>query len=142
MQFRKLTLTALKPNDIPKELKTLGDHLKKRRLELQLFQKEVSLRLGINEWTYHNWETDKSEPVIRMYPRIIEFLGYYPFPEPQMVGEKLVAYRRQHGLARSRLASMVGIDEGTVLRAEQGGRFIAKRSEDKIELFLKENSLF
>lgn len=53
LQLSKITLSALKPNDIPKELSSLGDHLKKRRLTSQQFQKEVSLRLGINEWTYH-----------------------------------------------------------------------------------------
>ena len=62
----------------------------------------------------------KTEPVISMYPRIIEYLGYYPFPDPQVLGERLISIRRHQGLSRKRLAEMIGIDEGTVLRIERG----------------------
>ena len=120
LRFSNITLTALKPNDIPKELNTLGDHLKKRRLTLQQFQKGVSLRLGINEWTYHNWETNKNEPFINMYPKVIEFLGYYPFPEPKTLGERILSYRRHNGLSLVRMAELLGVDKATLTRWERG----------------------
>ncbi|MFC1491820.1 helix-turn-helix domain-containing protein [Nitrospinota bacterium] len=110
----------MKPNDIPKELNSLGDHLKKKRLTLQLFQKGGSLRLGISECTYHNWETNKTEPIISMFPRIIEFLGYYPFPEPKTLGERILAYRRKNGLSLFRMAKTLGVDESTLSRWEKG----------------------
>ncbi len=101
-------------------LNTLGDHLKRRRLELRQFQKEVSLRLGVNEWTYHNWETNKNVPMVSMYPKIIEFLGYYPFPEPQTLGEHILGYRRRKGLSLKRMAKILDVDEGTLTRWEKG----------------------
>ena len=120
LRFSNITLTALKPNDIPKELNTLGDHLKKRRLTLQLFQKGISLRLGINEWTYLLWENDRCEPMIRMWPKVIEFLGYYPFPDPKILGERILAYRRHNGLSVARTAELLGVDKATLTRWESG----------------------
>ena len=132
-----MTFTALKPNDIPKELITLGDHLKKMRLSLRQFQKGVSLRLGVNEWTYHNWETNKVEPMTSMYPRIIDFLGYYPFPEPQTLGERILSYRRYSGHSLKRLAVMLGVDAATVARWESGTIPHLEAHRRAIEEFLK-----
>lgn len=115
-----MVLTALRPNDIPTELKTLGDHLKKRRLLLQQFQKEVSLHLGVNEWTYGNWENDRAEPTVRMFPKILSFLEYYPFAEPQTLGERILKYRRYNGISVKRLALEIGVDEQTLSRWERG----------------------
>jgi DNA-binding XRE family transcriptional regulator len=118
--FVKVTLTAPNPRNYTTDPQTLGEHLKKRRRELGLYQKDVALRLKVNEWTYCTWETDKTEPVISMFPRIIDFLGYYPHPAPQSLGERFVAIRKNLGLSRARLAETIGIDEGTVLRIERG----------------------
>ena len=85
-----------------------------------LFQNDVAVRLGVNEWTYCTWETDRAEPIICMFPRIIDFLGYDPYPAPQSLGERLVAIRKNLGFSRARLAVVVGIDEGTILRLERG----------------------
>ena len=120
MPFVKVTLTAPKPRDFATNPQTLGEHLKKRRRELGLYQTEAALRLKVNEWTYCTWEIDRAEPVISMFPKIINFLGYYPYPAPQTIGEKLLAHRRQFGLSRERLAEMIGADEGTILRLERG----------------------
>ena len=78
------------------------------------------MRLGINEWTYHKWETNKAVPMIRMYPRVIEFLGYYPFPEPQTLGERILSYRRHNGISVKRLARQIGVDEQTLGKWETG----------------------
>lgn len=99
------------------------------------------MRLGVNEWTYHNWETNKTEPVISMFPRIIEFLGYYPFKEPQTVGEKLFAIRRRSGLSRARLAKMIGIDESTMLRIERNKPAPKGRCERRIRRFLASSTM-
>ena len=120
LRFSKITLTALKPNDIPKELSSLGDHLKKRRLTLQQFQKGVSLRLGINEWTYHKWETNENEPMIRMWPKVIQLLGYDPHGTPKNTAETLRAKRRQLGISRRELAALMRVDPGTLAKWEHG----------------------
>jgi len=57
------TLTAQKPLEraYPKELVTLGDHIKKRRLDLGLFQKDVAVAIGVGTCTITNWEKDRTE---------------------------------------------------------------------------------
>ena len=59
-------------------------------------------------------------PVVRMMPRIIEYLGYDPYPPPQSLGERIAAGRRRCGLSRKRLARLIGADEATVARWESG----------------------
>ena len=101
-------------------LVTLGDHLKKRRLELGLFQKDVAQRLGINEWTYLNWEKNYCDPIVSMWPRIIDFLGYYPFTAPQTPGRRLLVKRRSLGLSQKLMAKRLSVDEATLARWEMG----------------------
>jgi len=65
-----------KPFDF--EPQTMGEHIKKRRLELGLTQKKVSKMLGVTSFTVLNWEKGKTEPLPQFMPRIILFLGYVP----------------------------------------------------------------
>jgi DNA-binding XRE family transcriptional regulator len=81
----------------PEILATLGDHLMKRRFELGLRQKEAAPHLGVNEWTVRNWEKGGREPAIRLWPRIIEFLGYDPDAEPEILGQRIEWVRRRDG---------------------------------------------
>ena len=68
----------------------MGDHLKRRRHELSLLQKEVVALLGVNQWTLIRWESNRKEPAIRFLARIIKFLGYDPCTEPRTLGERLL----------------------------------------------------
>lgn len=54
---------AKKSKDYPENPQTLGQHLKRRRRELGLLQREVAKRMGIDTFIYHNWEMDKTAPV-------------------------------------------------------------------------------
>lgn len=132
MPFVKVTLTASKTKDFNANPQTLGEHLRKRRRELRLFQKDVAVRIGVNEWTYHNWETDQCLPAIRMMPRILAFLEYYPFPAPQTAGERLLAVRRYLGLSRNTMAKRLSVDEATVMRWEQGFSSPTKRHDQQL----------
>jgi len=78
------TLTAQKPSEkvYPRDPVTLGDHLKKRSLDLGLFQKDVATTIGVDTATITNWEKGRSQPEIRFTPRVVEFLGYEP-PAPK-----------------------------------------------------------
>ena len=120
-----LRLEAPKPKgpEYPKLLKTLGDHLRARRLDLTLYQKDLARRFGVNEITIHNWETGKTEPPTRNLPLIMDFLGYCLYVPRGTFPEKLLAYRTIFlGLTRKELAGSVGVDESTVLRWERGQR--------------------
>jgi len=54
------------PAGFPKELSTLGDHLRKRRLEVGLLQREVAAHLGVNKTTVYNWERHRTNPEGRL----------------------------------------------------------------------------
>lgn len=87
-------------------------------MELELFQRELRKRFGLEKETYANWEKDRCYPAMKHWPGIIEFLGFDPSPEPKTIGERLLAYRRRHGLSRVALARKLGVDETTLWRWE------------------------
>jgi transcriptional regulator with XRE-family HTH domain len=99
----KLTFQAKKPDfkPYPKELKTIGDHLKKRRLELKMLQKEVAERFGTTVCTVRNWEKNRSNPSLPFIPKIIQFLGYIPYDTQT---HKKIAVSRQTSLSQKELA--------------------------------------
>ena len=137
MPFGSVTLIhqRLKPYRDPPQ--TLGDHLKRRRLGLGLFQKDVARQLHVGEWTYLKWEHDKTFPNIRMWPRVFRFLGFYPFPVPRTLSDRLKAFRRLHGLSRKELAGQLGVDEGTLARWESGERGPAGNRMEIVEAVLR-----
>ncbi len=129
MQFAPITLKALKPKETDFEPQTLGEHVKKRRLELRLTQKQAAERLGVNPWTVLNWEKDHTEPPINSMPAIIRFLGYNPVPAPVSVSEKLKAARQHLGWSRKRYARELGIDSGTLRNWEEGAGVISRKHQ-------------
>ncbi len=60
------------------ELRTLGDHIRKRRLDLGLLQRDVAARIGSDTSSVTNWEKGHTEPENRFLPAILELLGYDP----------------------------------------------------------------
>jgi transcriptional regulator with XRE-family HTH domain len=116
------SLKSLKPVLYTREPKTLGQHLKKRRLESSLLQRDLRERFKLENETYANWEKDRCYPAMKHWPGIIEFLGFDPNPEPSTFGERLIAYRRRKGLSRKILAATLAVDEGTLWRWEIGRR--------------------
>ena len=65
---------------VPKQPTTIGGHLRRRRLQLQLHQSEAAARLKVSTVTLSRWECDKVYPTWQHHPRLIEYLGYDPFP--------------------------------------------------------------
>jgi len=54
---------------------TIGDHIRKRRMDLGLLQREVAEIIGVTESSVWNWEHGV-EPEQHYNPKIIKFLGY------------------------------------------------------------------
>ena len=99
----------------------MGEHVRKRRLELELTQKQAAERLGVNPWTVLNWEKDHTEPPNEFMPAIIRFLGYDLFPELKNIRERLLAKRRAMGRSIREVARQLGVNEGSWGAWEQGG---------------------
>lgn len=111
------------PSAYPRELNTLGDHIRKRRLNLGLQQRDVAQKLGVNVNTVTNWELNRTQPAPRFIPGIIRFLAYVPFDttgDSLPVPARLKAYRRIHGLSQKKLAVALGVDPSTLARWELG----------------------
>jgi len=143
LPFCHVTLRGQKPASpaYPQTLKTLGDHLRKRRLDLKLLQKQVALLLEVEEATIWNWENNRTSPELHYIPRIIRFLGYVPFDrQADTLGEKIVNYRRLSGITQKELANRLGIDSTTLGRWERNKgrplkRLLKKLTDCFISLF-------
>jgi transcriptional regulator with XRE-family HTH domain len=116
----------------------LGDHIRKRRLDLGLFQKDVGLAIGVDACTITNWEKDHSEPELRFIPTIIRFLGYEPsMPKAATLGERILQYRRLKGISQKELARQMGVDPSTLSRLERNRGRCLPSVLRKIAFFLK-----
>lgn len=73
----KIPIKIQAHKEIIKEPVTLGDLLRRRRLDLGLYQKEVAIQIGVTPSTIWNWEHGWTIGK-RYIPRIVTFLGYRP----------------------------------------------------------------
>jgi transcriptional regulator with XRE-family HTH domain len=122
LPFCHISLMASKPkgSEYPKELKTLGDHIRTRRLDLKLLQKDVGQRIGGSVSDVWNWENNWASPAVKFIPAIIAFLGYNPVPEPVALPERLVWFRLGWGWTQKAFAKVLGVDQTTLARWERG----------------------
>jgi transcriptional regulator with XRE-family HTH domain len=119
-----LTLRAkiAKPNDYPRCPQTLGEHLKRRRMDLGLIQREVAQTIGVNTASVWNWENGYVEPGLRFIPAILMFLGGDPCPIKGSIGDQLVWFRQGRGWSQKHLAKELKVDPSTLSRWELGKR--------------------
>jgi len=59
---------------------TLGQHLRKRRFSLGMRQSQAAQELQVSDRTLSLWECDRAYPTWRYHKRLIDYLGYDPFP--------------------------------------------------------------
>ena len=124
------------PAGYPTQLRTLGDQIRKRRMDLGLSQRVLARRLGMSKSSIENWEGNIVEPARWMIPGITEFLGFQPSLLPATFAERLTAHRRRMGLSRERLAQILGVHKTTVVRWETGATKPPKPFREKVEAFL------
>jgi transcriptional regulator with XRE-family HTH domain len=136
-----LTLTCKKPKDskYPTELRTIGDHLRTRRLDLGLLQRDVADRLDIDVSNVRNWEQNQTNPEVRFVPAIVNFLGYQPFGPGQSFAERLRYLRRAAGLSQKKLAARAGFDETTIAKWERGDHRPTPESLRRIGRYFEAN---
>lgn len=127
LQFVPIQLKSLKPKETDFEPRTLGEHIRHRRLEMELSQKEVAEQLGVVPWTILNWEKGHTEPPMASIPAIVGFLGYNPFPDAKTLPEYLLARRRAMGWPIEDAARALGVDVATWSHWERGQTILCRR---------------
>ena len=121
----------------PGLLSNVGDHLREKRPDLGLLQREVSLLLGSTECSVHLWETNRTAPALPFLPAIVVLLGYRPLNPDDSSGLRLVRARRCSGLSQPARAGCVDIDPGTLCRIERGLSRVRSRFLERIREYLK-----
>ena len=103
MPICKSTYRVPKPSKIPPNPVSIGEHIKKRRLEQGIFQKEVAKIIGVTENSIYNWENNLTKPPYRFLPKIIKFLSYNPLKAQNLtLGEQIIYNRKINDLSHNR----------------------------------------
>lgn len=105
---------------------------------MKLEQKDVARMLDADKSTICNWENNKTQPMIRHYPKIMAFLGYCPLEFPKTYGDRLRLHRTHKGLSCRRLAEVLKVDPASVRRWEERETPPYKYLQAKIEHFLND----
>jgi DNA-binding XRE family transcriptional regulator len=108
-----------------------------RRLELGLLQDQVAKIIGVCTDTITNWENGRGEPRIQSYPKVIEFLGYFPFEfDTSILGGRIKKYRYLNGLSQEKFSKELGVNESTVFHYENGKHKPSFSTRQKLKLLL------
>ena len=124
MPICNIKLKAKKPNrkPYPKALITYGDHLRKKRLDLDLTQPQVAKLINVTTDSITNWELNRNTPDLNQIPKIISFLGY----SPDIIENPIKKYRIEKGISQKELARILEIDPTTLSRIEKGNERISQ----------------
>jgi len=117
----------------------VGLHIKKRRLKLKLSQGQVARMIGVVDEAIYTWETGLNHPQIQYAPKIIQFLGYNPYPihETDTFGGKIKLYRLLHGLSYRKMAKVLNADSGTVAQWESNETIPSKMRLNELTALLQ-----
>jgi transcriptional regulator with XRE-family HTH domain len=88
----------------PKELRTLGDHIRFERLKRRMYLGNLVMKLDVSPETIINWEKNRTKPPVHFWPRIISFLGYCPHQRAETFGDRLKLHRIFQGWSYRELA--------------------------------------
>jgi transcriptional regulator with XRE-family HTH domain len=108
------------PKWYPEHPQTLGDHLRKARLDRGLWQEHVAAELGVSVSTICNWEGNRTSVATRFLPKVVAFLGYDPREETGQLGDRIRMQRERQGLSQGALAEKLGLNVSTVVAWERG----------------------
>lgn len=133
----RTSLESLIPKPYEFEPKTIGEHILKRRLFLNMKQSEVVELFNVCSFTVGNWENGHSEPKFCHTPILIRFLGYDPVKlNPKSIAELLFAKRKELGWTQKIAARNLGVDPCTWSRWECGGMIMTHKHQRMVNSFL------
>jgi transcriptional regulator with XRE-family HTH domain len=121
----------------PTFLSTLGDHLRKVRLDRGLSQPHVAKIFNVSTDTVTGWELNRNKPQARLAKKIIQFLGYVPSIGSQAsLGKRLRQARQILGHSQEMAGKRMGCDESNIRQIELGQRNPMSHTEQKIEKYI------
>jgi len=115
---------------------TMGEHLRRVRLERGLRQVDLAEILQVTPSTVVHWEQGATAPQPRDGPAIAAFLGYLPQMGEGLPGE-MVRFRFAKGLTQRQAGALAGVSEDTWQKGETGDVLTA-RMRGRIERALIE----
>ena len=143
---------------IPTQPTTIGGYLRRRRLQLEIFQTEAARMLGISTVTLSRWECDKVYPTWDFHQPIITYLGHDPFvnaPHPELksiqsnesngvanlsqtesIGLAIKRCRLERKLTGNQRAQSIGVDAKTLRDWEQGKHRPMAQLRERIRNFI------
>jgi len=128
-----------KPEGYPKELNTIGDHIRAWRLNNKLLQADVAKLLSVCEDTIVGWEMRNTSPSIGHIPGITKMIGYLPVQiDDSTLGGRIKKYRNKHGLTPEQFGDLIPAHPSTVLDWEKSCHVPPKKTRRKIEFILLE----
>jgi len=115
---------------------TVGEHVRKVRIERDLSQLDVARLIGVSDESIYYWENARSVPQVQFYPAIIAFLGFYPFShDTRTIAGKLQQLINCNGWTRAACAKTLQLDSGTIKRILKGKRTMTPKIVSVIQLW-------
>ncbi len=140
MPFAHIEICVPKPiYGYPQSPRHIGEHIKRRRIELGLRQRDVAEQIGVSPWTVLNWESGETEPAVRFGPQVVKFLGYDPLPEPTDFGQEVWKLRWRRGLTQRDLAAQLHTDDSVVRDWERGEHLAGDKLRPRLEALMRES---
>jgi transcriptional regulator with XRE-family HTH domain len=99
------------PAGYPREPKTLGEHLRKWRLDRGLRQRDVADTLGVQEQAVTLWERNRRKPRLKSLAKLHELIGTEPPDLGGSVGQRLRSQRIRLGWTQEDLARKLGVSQ-------------------------------
>ena len=141
LPFSQKRITAARPKaeGYPKELKTIGNHIRAWRIDNQLPQSDVAKILSVSEDTIVNWEIGEIVPAIKYMPEIIKMIGYLPVDiDTSFLGGRITHYRYMLGVTPKQFGSLIPADASTVRDWESGRHIPLRRKRLIVESIIKQ----
>ncbi|MEE1947261.1 transcriptional regulator [Pedobacter sp. KR3-3] len=130
------------PISYPEIPVSIGDHIRKKRMDLKLFQKDVAKICGVTEDCITNWEKNRCTPQIQFFPIIIKFLGYLPFEvDNTTFPGRLKAYRLTNGLSQRQLGKVLCVEGSVICSWESGALQPCNENLKKVNDILNQDGL-
>ncbi len=99
---------------------TLGEHIRKVRLERKEQQQEVAKILNVNQMYLSSWEHNRKPVHPKYVESVVDYLGYVPDVTGgfDRLGTRTKLFRMKHGISHGEFLHMANIEPHTLHRIE------------------------